>query len=78
MAQFGEKVWFHIIGEDGIDSSVKRRNQGIFVGHHDRTRAFHKLPRVELCEAKAGQDRPSMMLGNRGTLKIGLETLGTW
>ena len=40
MARFGEKIWFHKIGEEGIKSFVKRIIQGIFVGHHDRTRAI--------------------------------------
>ena len=40
MAKFGEKTWFHKIGEEGINSSRRRRIQGIFVGHHDRTRAI--------------------------------------
>ena len=39
MAQFGEKVWFRNIGEDGVSSFASRMTQGIFVGHHDRTRA---------------------------------------
>ena len=37
MTQFGEKVWFRRIGEDGVSSFASRTNQGIFVGHHDRT-----------------------------------------
>ena len=37
MAQFGEKVWFRIIGEDGVSSFASRMTQGIFVGHPDRT-----------------------------------------
>ena len=40
MVQFGEKFWFHKIGEESINSSVKRRIQGIFLRHHDRTRAI--------------------------------------
>ena len=36
MAQFGEKVWFRKIGEDGVSSFASRMTQGIFVGHHDR------------------------------------------
>ena len=40
MAQFGEKIWFHKIGKEGISSFVKRTIQGIFVGLHDRTRAI--------------------------------------
>ena len=40
MARVGEKIWFHKIGEEGIKSFVKRIIQGIFVGHHDRTRAI--------------------------------------
>ena len=47
MAQFGEKVWFLKIGEDGVSSFASRRTQGIFVGHHDRTRAV-------LCITKNG------------------------
>ena len=40
MVQFGEKIWFQKIGEEGINSTRKRRIQGIFVGHRDRTRAI--------------------------------------
>ena len=36
--QFGMKFWFQKIGEEGINSTLKRRTQGIFVGHQDRTR----------------------------------------
>ena len=39
MTQFGEKVWFHEIGEDGVSSVASHMTQGIFVGHHDRTGA---------------------------------------
>ena len=39
MAQFGEKVWFRKIGENGVSSFASRMTQGIFVGHHDRTGA---------------------------------------
>ena len=39
MAQFGEKVWFRKIGEDGVSSFASRMTQGIFVGHHGRTGA---------------------------------------
>ena len=34
------EIWFHKIGEEGVNSSVKCRIHGIFVGHHDRTRAI--------------------------------------
>ena len=47
MAQFGEKVWFHEIGEDGVSSFASRMSQGSFVGHHDRTGAV-------LCITKNG------------------------
>ena len=47
MAQFGEKVWFRKIGEDGVSSFANRMTQGIFVGHHDRTGAV-------LCITKNG------------------------
>ena len=40
MAQFGEKVWFRKIGEDGVSSFTSQMTQGIFVGHHDRTGAL--------------------------------------
>ena len=41
MAQFGEKVWFRKIGEDGVSSFASRMTQGIFVGHHDRSSSVH-------------------------------------
>ena len=47
MAQFGEKVCFRKIGEDGVSSFASRMTQGISVGHHDRTRAV-------LCITKNG------------------------
>ena len=37
MVQLGEKIWFHKIGGEGINSFRKRRNQGIVAGHCDRT-----------------------------------------
>ena len=40
MVQFGEKIWFQMIGEEGINSSRKRRIQGVFVGHQHRTGAI--------------------------------------
>ena len=46
-AQFGEKVWFRKIGEDGVSSFASRMTQGIFVGHHDGTGAV-------LCMTKNG------------------------
>ena len=39
-AQFGMIILFQQIGEEGINSTLKRRTQGIFVRHQDRTRAF--------------------------------------
>ena len=47
MAQFGEKVWFRQIGEDGVSSFASRMTQGIFVGHNVRIRAV-------LCITKNG------------------------
>ena len=46
-AQFGEKVWFRKIGEDGVSSFASRVTQRIFVGHRDRTGAI-------LCITKNG------------------------
>ena len=57
MAQFGENVWFCKIGEDGVSSFAMRMTQGTSVGHHDPTGAVCALPKMKLCEAKAGQDR---------------------
>ena len=57
MVQFGEKFWFHKIGEEGINSFVKRKIQGIFVVIMIEQEEFHTLPRVELCEATVGQIR---------------------
>ena len=39
LPQFGVKVWFRKIGEDGVSSFASRMTQGIFVGHNDRTGA---------------------------------------
>ena len=47
MAQFGEKAWYHKIGEGSVSSVARRMTQGIFVGHHDRTGAV-------LCITKYG------------------------
>ena len=47
MAQFGKKVSFRKIGEDGVSSFASRMTQGIFVGHHDRAGAV-------LCFTKNG------------------------
>ena len=57
MAQFGEKVWFRKIGEDGVSSLASRMSQGIFGVIMIEQELFYVLPRMELCEAKAGQDR---------------------
>ncbi len=40
VAQFGEKIWFRKIGEDGVSSFASRMTQGIFVCHPDPTGAF--------------------------------------
>ena len=47
MAQFGEKVWFRKIGEDGVNSFASRTTQGSSAGHHDPTGAV-------LCITKNG------------------------
>ena len=57
MAQFGEKVWFRKIGEDGVSSFASRMTQGIFVGHLIEQEQFCAFLSVELCEAKVGQNR---------------------
>ena len=63
--QFGEKVWFRKIGEDGVSSFASRMTQGIFVGHHDRTRAV-------LCITKNGVVRGKSW--TRQTLSDGWES----
>ena len=45
--QFGEKVLFRKIREDGVSSLASRMTQRIFVGHHGRTGAI-------LCAAQNG------------------------
>ena len=52
-AQFGEKVWFRKIGEDGVSSVVSRMTQGIFVGHHDRTRAVLSITKNGVVRGKS-------------------------
>ena len=58
MVQSGEKSWVHKIGEKGMNSSVKRRIQGIFVGHHDRTRAIPNIAKSGIVTAQVEQGRP--------------------
>ena len=52
MAQFGEKVWFRNIGEDGVSSFAGRMIQGIFVGHHDRMGAFLSITKNGVVRGK--------------------------
>ena len=58
MAQFGEKVWFSKIGEDGVSSFCKPHDskESLLVIMIEQEQ-FCALPRMELCEAKVGQDR---------------------
>ena len=53
MAQFGEKVWLRKNGEDGFSSSASRMTQGIFVGHHDLTRAVLCITKNGLVRSKS-------------------------
>ena len=80
MAQFGEKIWFREIGEGGVSSLVSRMTPGFFVGHHDRTEQeqFCVLPRMELCEAKVGQDRHGVMHGMPRTGMACVALRGKW
>ena len=66
VVQFGENFWFHKIREEVINSFVKRIIQGIFVGHHDRTRA---IPYIAKSGIVRGKSRTRQMLGNRRTGK---------
>ena len=40
MVQFGEKIWFQKMEEQGFNSTLKRRIQGTLVGHHARMRTI--------------------------------------
>ena len=53
MAQFGEKIWFHKIGEEGIYSFVKRIIQGMFAGHHDRTGTISYMTKSGIVRGKS-------------------------
>ena len=53
MAQFGEKVWFRNIGEDGVSSFTSRMIQGIFVGHHDQTGAVLRITKNGVVRGKS-------------------------
>ena len=53
MAQFGEKGWFRKIGEEGVSSFASRMTLGIFVGHHDRTRAISYITKIEIVRGKS-------------------------
>ena len=53
MAQFGEEVWFHKIGEDDVSSFASRMIQGILVGHHDRTGAVFCITKNGVVRGKS-------------------------
>ena len=55
MAQFGEKVWFRKIGEDGVSSFAGRKESLLVIIIEQEQ--FCALPRMEWCEAAVGQDR---------------------
>ena len=55
MAQFGEKVWFRKIGQDGVSSFASRMSQGIFVGRHDRTGAVFCISKNGVVRGKSGR-----------------------
>ena len=59
MAQFGEKVWFRKIGEDGVSSICKSHDSRnlCWSSCMAEQEQFCSLPRTELCEAKVGEDR---------------------
>ena len=69
MAQFGEEE---------LISFANCKIQGIFVGHHDRTRTIPCIVRSGIVR---GQSRTRQTLSDAREpmkLEIGLETLGTW
>ena len=53
MAQFGEKVSFRRIGEDGVSCFASRMTQGIFVGRHDRTGALLRITKNGVVRGKS-------------------------
>ena len=53
MAPFGEKLGFREIGEDGVSSFASRMTQGIFVDHHDRTRAVFCITKNGVVRGKS-------------------------
>ena len=55
MAQFGEKIWFRKLGEDGVSSFASRKVSSLVIMIEQEQ--FCAVPRKVLCEAKAGQDR---------------------
>ena len=57
MAQFEEKVWFRRNGEDGVSCFASRMTQESLLVIMIEQEQFFALPRMELCEAKVGQDR---------------------
>ena len=78
MAQFGEKVWFRKIGEDGVSSFASRMTQGIFVGHHDRTGAVLRITKNGVVRGKSWTRQTQAMLGNRRTGKVCVALRGRW
>ena len=53
MAQMERKCGFVKFGEDGVSSFASRMTQGIFVGHHDRTRAVSCITKNGVVRGKS-------------------------
>ena len=75
MAQFGEQIWFHNNGEEGINSFVKRIIQGRFVCDHDRARAISYITKSGIVR---GKSRTKQTLSDAWESTTCLATLGTW
>ena len=78
MAQFGEKVWFRKVGQDGVNSFASRMTQGIIVGHHNRTGAVLCITKNGVVRGKSWTRQTlSDMLGNRRAGKVCVVLRGT-
>ena len=53
MVQFGEKICFRKIGEDGVSTFACRVTHGIFVGHHNRKGAVLRITKKGVMRGKS-------------------------
>ena len=77
MAQFGEKVWFRKIGEDGVSSFASRMTQGNFVVIMIKREQFCALTRMGVVRGRSWT-RQTLSDAWESTTGKGVALRGKW